>query len=118
MEHSIRFPLPFNLHIGFVIFSIIMLILCFKRRKYMYELYMMIGIASTLLIYVSESKPFFYILGLEEIILLGLTILDMVKVSKANAAAEKAAASSETASLPTDHESVTSADSISEDAED
>ena len=91
MEHSIRFPLPLNIHIGFVILSVILLILCYMKRKHAYELYMLIGVASTMLIYVSESKPFFYILGLEEIILFCLTVADMAKVSKANAAAEKAA---------------------------
>lgn len=91
MEHSIRFPLPLNFHIGFVILSVILLILCYMKKKHAYELYMLIGVASTMLIYVSESKPFFYILGLEEIILFCLTVADMARVSKANAAAEKAA---------------------------
>lgn len=91
MEHSIIFPLPFGIHIGFVIVSVIMLILCYKKRKYSYELYMLVGIVSTLFVYVCKEKPYFYILGLEEIILLGLTIADMVKVSKAAVAAEKAA---------------------------
>ncbi|MBP1545590.1 MAG: hypothetical protein J6A37_03205 [Oscillospiraceae bacterium] len=91
MEHSIIFPLPFGIHIGFVIISVIMLILCYKKRKYSYELYMLVGIVSTLFVYVCKEKPYFYILGLEEIILLGLTIADMVKVSKAAEAAEKAA---------------------------
>ena len=79
MEHSIRFPLPFNIHVGFVIFSVIMLILCYKKKKHAYELYMLIGVASTMLIYASEAKPFFYILGLEEIILFIMTVVDMVK---------------------------------------
>ena len=90
MEHSIRFPLPFNIHVGFVIFSVIMLILCYKKKKHAYELYMLIGVASTMLIYVSEAKPFFYILGLEEIILFIMTVVDMVKVSKKAQAEEKA----------------------------
>ncbi len=50
---------------------------------------MLIGVASTMLIYIAEEKPLFYILGLEEFILLALTIIDMVKVSKANDAANK-----------------------------
>ena len=90
MEHSIRFPLPFYIHVGFVIFSVIMLILCYKKKKNAYELYMLIGVASTMLIYVSEAKPFFYILGLEEIILFIMTVVDMVKVSKKAQAEEKA----------------------------
>ena len=91
MEHSIIFPLPLSFHIGFVLISVILLILCYKKRRYAYELYMLIGIVSTLLVYIDESKLFFYLLGLEEVILFIMTVADMVKVSKANAAAEKAA---------------------------
>ncbi|WP_432650030.1 hypothetical protein [Huintestinicola sp.] len=90
MQHSIIFPLPLSIHIGFVIISVILLILCYKKRKYTYELYMLVGIISTLFVYVCKEKPYFYILGLEEMILLVLTIVDMAKVSKAAAAAEKA----------------------------
>ncbi|MGN0637646.1 MAG: hypothetical protein ACI4J0_04685 [Huintestinicola sp.] len=90
MEHSIIFPLPLSIHIGFVVISVILLMLCYKKRKYTYELYMLVGIVSTLFIYVCKEKPYFYILGLEEMILLALTIVDMAKVSKAAAAAEKA----------------------------
>lgn len=91
MEHSIIFPLPLSFHIGFVVISVILLILCYKKRRYAYELYMLIGIVSTLFVYIDESKLFFYLLGLEEVILFIMTVADMVKVSKANAAAEKAA---------------------------
>ena len=90
MEHSIIFPLPLSVHIGFVIISVILLILCYIKRKYTYELYMLVGIVSTLFIYICKEEPYFYILGLEEIILLILTIVDMAKVSKALAEAEKA----------------------------
>lgn len=90
MQHSIIFPLPLSIHIGFVIISVILLALCYKKRKYTYELYMLVGIISTLFVYVCKEKPYFYILGLEEMILLALTIIDMAKVSKAAAAAEKA----------------------------
>lgn len=89
MEHSLRFPLPFGFHVGFVIFSVIMLILCYMKRKYNYELYMLIGVASTMLVYIAEPKPVFYILGLEEVILLALTIIDMAKVSRIAAQKEK-----------------------------
>ncbi len=89
MQHSLIFPLPFGIHVGFVIFSVIMLILCYKHWKYMYDLYMLIGIVSTLLVYTASSKPVFYILGLEEVILLILVIVDMTKVSIAKSKAEK-----------------------------
>lgn len=90
MEHSIIFPLPIGFHIGFVILSVILLILCYMKRKYTYELYMLVGIISTMFVYVCKEKPYFYILGLEEIILLVLAIVDMAKVSRANASAQKA----------------------------
>lgn len=95
MQHSIIFPLPLSIHIGFVIVSVILLLLCYKKRKYTYELYMLVGIVSTLFIYVCKEKPYFYILGLEEMILLALSIIDMAKVSKAAAEAEKAAEAAE-----------------------
>ncbi|MCM1577661.1 MAG: hypothetical protein NC078_02525, partial [Ruminococcus sp.] len=90
MNHSIKFPLPFDLHLGFVIFSVIMLILCFKRRRYAYDLFMLIGIAGTMLIYVAEPKPVFYALGLAEILLLIMTVVDMAIVARRNDAVEKA----------------------------
>lgn len=88
MEHSIRFPLPLGFHIGFILVSVILLILCYQRRRHAYELYMMIGVASTALIYIASERIVFYILGIEEFVLLFLTIFDMCKVSKENAAAE------------------------------
>lgn len=97
MEHSIIFPLPLSIHIGFVILSVILLILCYMKRKYTYELYMLVGIVSTLFIYICKEVPYFYILGLEEMILLILTIVDMAKVSKALAEAEKAKEAAEKA---------------------
>lgn len=102
MEHSLLFPLPFGIHVGFVIISVIMLILCYAKRKYTYELYMLIGIASTMFVYICSEKPMFYILGLEEMILLGLTIADMVKVSRANAAKETAREAAQTADISDD----------------
>lgn len=102
MEHSIIFPLPLGIHIGFVIVSVILLILCYMKRKYAYELYMLVGIVSTLFIYVCKESPYFYILGLEELILLGLSIADMVKVSKAAEKAEKATQSDNAEEKPSD----------------
>ena len=90
MNHSIKFPLPFEIHLGFVIFSAVMMILCYKRRRHAYEMYMLIGIVSTLLVYIAEPRPVFYALGLEEILLLIMTVADMIIVSRREAAKEKA----------------------------
>lgn len=97
MTENIRFPLPLNVHIGFVIVSIILLILCYISRKRNYELLMIIGIASTLLVYLTNTKPLFYILGLEELVVLVLIIIDMIRISRAESAAEKASAAAKSA---------------------
>lgn len=89
MEHSIKFPLPFGIHLGFVIVSVILLILCYAQKKHKYELYMLIGVASTMLVYIADTDPVFYILGLEEIILFIMTVVDMSKVSREERAREK-----------------------------
>lgn len=89
MEHSIKFPLPFGIHLGFVIVSVILLILCYAKKKHKYELYMLIGVASTMLVYIADTDPVFYILGLEEIILFIMTVVDMSKVSREERAREK-----------------------------
>lgn len=89
MEHSIKFPLPFGIHLGFVIVSVILLILCYSKKKHKYELYMLIGVASTMLVYIADTDPVFYILGLEEIILFIMTVVDMSKVSREERAREK-----------------------------
>lgn len=94
MNHNIIFPLPTGIHLGFVAISVVILLLCYARRKYAYELYLLIGILSTLLIYlVGDSKATFYILGLEQVILLVMAIVDMAKVSAKQSATEKAAKS-------------------------
>ena len=97
MTHSIKFPLPLNIHIGFVVVSVILLFLCYKRKKHLYELLLLIGVASTMLVYVTDTKPMFYILGLEEIILFIWACVDMHKVTKAEEAAEKAKAAAKEA---------------------
>ena len=82
------------MHIGFVVISSILLIFCYIKTKRRYDLYMLIGVLSTLLIDVMINPPYFYIFAAEEIILLVLTIIDMHKVAKETearkATAEKA----------------------------
>ncbi|MCC8042326.1 MAG: hypothetical protein LIO69_02195 [Oscillospiraceae bacterium] len=93
MTENIRFPLPLSAHIIFVVVSVALLILCYIYRRHNYHILLIIGIASTLLVYATDTKPTFYILGLEEFILLILAVIDMVRASRAEALEEKASQS-------------------------
>ena len=80
--HHLIFPLPMPLHIGFVVISSILLIFCYIKTKRRYDLYMLIGVLSTLLIDVMCEPPYFYIFAAEEIALLVMTTVDMHKTAK------------------------------------
>ena len=83
MTTTLLFPLPVELHIGFVVVASILMALCFIKRRRRYELLLIIGIISTLFVYVCKDAPWFYILGIEEIALFVLACVDMHKVYKA-----------------------------------
>ena len=80
--HHLIFPLPWSIHIGFVVISSLLLIFCYIKTKRRYDLYMLIGVLSTLLIDIMIDPPYFYLFAAEEIGLLILTSIDMHKVSK------------------------------------
>ena len=88
----IEFPLPLWLHILFALLSVSGLIFAYSKQHHKYELYLIIGILSTFLVYLAYPNDIiFYILGIEEFVILGLAIHDMHRVEKENAAKEKAA---------------------------
>lgn len=80
--HNIIFALPLSVHIGFAAISTVLLLFCYIKSKHKYDLYMLIGVLSTLLIDFLCEPPYIYLLGAEEFILLILTILDMRKTEK------------------------------------
>ena len=80
--HHLIFPLPWPIHIGFVVISSLLLIFCYIKTKRRYDLYMLIGVLSTLLIDIMIVPPYFYIFAAEEFLLLILASIDMHKVSK------------------------------------
>lgn len=90
-QYSVIFPLPLPLHIGFIVISLIVLGIHFKIRKEKYQLYLMLGILSTLLIYIDHSSWFIALLGLEEIVLFVLAMISMHKYTKKREAEEEAA---------------------------
>ncbi|GEM_PF-511892 len=85
MQGTVYFPLPPAIHVGFVIVSTIILILLYIKQRHRYQLFLLIGICSTLLVYVvAKQKWAFYVLGIEEIALFVLTVIGMHKREKAD----------------------------------
>ena len=88
----IEFALPMWLHILFALLSVAGLIFAYSKQHHKYELYLIIGILSTFLVYFAYPNDLiFYILGIEEFVILGLTIHDMRRVEKENAAKQASA---------------------------
>ena len=94
---TLVFPLPFGLHVAFVLISVALLIFCYIFKKQRYHLYLIIGIISTMLVYVAHPKIIFYLLGIEEFVLLGLAAFDMHKAEKAARIAEEKKKAAESA---------------------
>lgn len=69
------FPLPFSTHLIFVAIAFVFFLIQFVRTKYKYQLIMAIAVALTMLIYVKDSKMWFYSIGILEF---GLLIIAFV----------------------------------------
>lgn len=89
-ELSPIFPLSLPLHIGFVIISMIVLLVHRRIRKRQYQLYLGLGIVSTLLVYVDSSSWYMAILGIEELVLVVLALISMHQYNKEREAEENA----------------------------
>lgn len=90
MDSSL-FPLSFQSHIIFCIVSVLFFAVQFIRMRCKYQIIAPIAILSTLLVYVSEEKVFFYSVGVLELILLIVLTVVMNKEKKAIEAAANAA---------------------------
>ena len=78
-----QFPFPFSAHLIFVIVSVVLLSIQYKRKHYPYLICMIAGIISTLLSYVcSDNKVLFYILGGIQFVLIVAMIILMIKKDK------------------------------------
>ena len=94
MDSSL-FPLSFQSHIIFCAISVIFFAIQFIRMRCKYQIIAPLAILSTLLVYVSEEKVFFYSVGVLELILLIVLMTVMNKEKKALEAAANAADDSE-----------------------
>ena len=91
-ELSPIFPLSLPMHIGFVIISLIVLLVHRRIRKRQYQLYLGLGIVSTLLVYVDSSSWYMAVLGIEEFVLVVLALISMHKYNKEREAEENSRA--------------------------
>jgi len=62
------FPLPFSAHLIFSIFAFVIFMFQFIRVRRPYQLLMAAAVPATLLIYVNDSKAWFYGIGIAEAI--------------------------------------------------
>ena len=92
------FPLPFNIHLGFVILAVILFAVQYYRCRRTYQLLIMIAIPATLLLYINESTAWHYTIGAVEAVLLLAAIissvLDGIKARRERKALESTAGSS------------------------
>ncbi len=69
------FPLPFTTHIIFAAVAFLFFIVQFIRTKYKYEPVMAMAVASTMLIYIKDSRMWICSVGILE---LGLLLISLV----------------------------------------
>ncbi len=90
MMNSNIFPLPFYAHLVFCLVSFAVFMFQFVRVRKPYQIIMAAAIPATLLIYLNESRTWFYIVGIAEAVLIAAAIVTLFlgKKNKKNAADE------------------------------
>lgn len=71
------FPLPFSAHLIFSIFAFAVFLFQFIRVRRPYQLMMAAAIPATLLIYVNDSKAWFYGIGIAEAVLIIASVVSV-----------------------------------------
>lgn len=69
------FPLPFSAHLIFAVVAFVFFLIQFIRVRYKYQLVMAVAVAMTMLIYLKDTKLWFYGIGILEF---GLLIIALV----------------------------------------
>lgn len=93
------FPLPFSTHLIFVAVAFVFFLIQFIRTKYKYEIVMAAAVAITMLIYVKDTKMWFYSIGIIEFGLLLIALVSAIveKRSRKELAGETGVSQNETA---------------------
>ncbi|MBP3379282.1 MAG: hypothetical protein J6K77_00245 [Ruminococcus sp.] len=70
IENANLFPFPFGLHLMFCAMALIFFAWRFSEQKKPFQIIFAIAIPLSLTIWLSKSKPWFYIIGLVELLLI------------------------------------------------
>jgi hypothetical protein len=69
------FPLPFSMHLVFALIAFAVFMFQFWRLKRPYQIIMALAVPATLLLYISDSKAWFYTIGVIEAVLIVAAIV-------------------------------------------
>lgn len=70
IEQTSLFPFPFSLHLVFCCISLVFFVFRFIKEKSPYQIIMAVAIPFSLIIWLSENKTLFYMVGIVEAVLL------------------------------------------------
>lgn len=82
------FPLPFSVHLIFVAVAVIFFIVQFVRLRYKYQIVMAVAVAMTMLVYLNDSRLWFYGTGLVEFGLIVFALVISIVEKKKRCAVE------------------------------
>ncbi len=91
------FPLPFSTHLIFVVVAFVFFLIQFVRVRKKYQIFMAAAVAMTMMIYVNDTKLWFYGVGIIEfgLILIALVTAVAEKNNKTAIVAEAEAVETE-----------------------
>lgn len=84
MDNTI-FPLPFSVHLVFVVVAFAFFMVQFVRTRYKYEVILAAAVAVTMLIYAKDTRMWFYSVGLIEFGLLLIALVAAIVEKRAEA---------------------------------
>lgn len=103
IKQASLFPFPFGLHLIFCIISLIFFVFRFVKEKSLYQLIMAIAIPFSLIIWLSDSKTLFYMVGIVEAVLLTAAFITSIVFGKKDPVV--AAVSGDTEEVPEENQS-------------
>lgn len=92
VEKPNLFPFPFNMHIIFSAIALVFFIYRFITQKKPFQLILAIAIPLSLTVWISESRSWFYALGLIELILLVIAFVSSLIFKKKTSAKDNSSA--------------------------
>lgn len=86
VETPSLFPFPFHIHMIFCCLAFVFFIIQYGKEKKPYQMIMGIAIPLSLVIWLSEGKTLFYIVGLIEVLLIAAALISSIIHNKKHGA--------------------------------